>query len=181
MKKIISAVAAALMLAAGALEIPNGDFAAGQAAWTPQPAGSKLAIESASDGTNSLTISADKANSGATSGTIELAPEEAAGAFTLSLELQADAIESGVFGISVYPLDKAGKRINQVQLYLRSAKNQPMDWTKLKLAFGNGTAKKLPEGTAALQLRFSFYEKKGNVTGKVGIRGLQLEGVPQTK
>jgi len=160
-----------------ALEIPNGNFAAGLDRWEKQPAGSTVAVEDA-DGGKVLAVSAAKANSGVTSGKINLSPEEAAGSFTLALELKAEALPSGVFGISIYPLDKSGKRLKQISLLLRSVKDKTTDWRVLQLPFGSRTAKKLPEGTAALQLRFSFYEKSGNVTGKVWLRNLALSSKP---
>ncbi len=174
MKKITSIFAAAFLFGAvQALEIPNGDFADGLNRWEKQPAGSTVALEDVAGG-KVLALGTENANAGVISAGIALTPEEAAGSFTLALDLKADALSSGVFGISIYPVDKAGKRLGQISLLNRSDKDKAVDWKNLKLPFGASTAKPLPDGTAALQVRFSFYEKTGKVTGKVWIRNLVL-------
>ncbi|MGE4564588.1 MAG: hypothetical protein AB7F32_06945 [Victivallaceae bacterium] len=175
MTRLLSIFAATFLLGSVyGLEIPNGDFADGLNRWEKQPAGSTAALEDAPDGGKVLALGAVNANSGVTSASIGLTPEEAAGTLTLALDLKADALSSGIFGISIYPVDKAGKRLGQISIFSRSEKDKATDWKTLKLQFGARTAKPLPEGTAALQIRFSFYEKTGKVTGKVWVRNLAL-------
>lgn len=181
MTRLLSIFAAALLGSVSALEIPNGDFADGLKRWEKQPADSLAALEEASGLGKVLAVGAANANSGMTSGRIALTPEEAAGTLTLTLDLKAEALSSGIFGISIYPVDKAGKRLGQISLLTRSPKDPATDWKSLKLPFGNRTAKPLPEGTAALQIRFSFYEKTGKVTGKVWLRNLALSSAAAAK
>lgn len=182
MTRLLSIFAAAALLGSvSALEIPNGDFADGLKCWEKQPADSTAALEDTSGLGKVLALGAANANSGVTSAGIALTPEEAAGSLTLTLDLKAEVLSSGVFGISIYPVDKAGKRLGQISLLTRSPKNPATDWQSLKLPFGNRTAKPLPEGTAALQIRFSFYEKTGKVTGKVWLRKLALNSAAAVK
>ncbi|NQT12065.1 MAG: hypothetical protein HQ582_04920, partial [Planctomycetes bacterium] len=80
----------------------------------------------------------------------------------------------GVFAFSMYCFDANGKSLQQIAFYGLNTKSPAHDWRRLYGQFGPGTQHPLPEGTASICIRFSFYEAGGDCQGDVVVDNVIL-------
>ena len=90
-------------------------------------------------------------------------------AYEVFADLKNDGLQKGVFAFSMYCFDAAGKSLQQRVFTSLSTNSKPQDWLTKRGEFGPGTANPLPEGTASVCVRFSFYEATGDCQGKVTV------------
>lgn len=102
----------------------------------------------------------------------ELQPNQA---YCVEVQLKSEGLQKGVFAFSMYCFDANGKSLKQIAFYGLSTRSKPHDWKKRRGQFGPGTRNPLPEGTASVCIRFSFYEANGDCQGKVLVDDVNLQ------
>lgn len=96
-------------------------------------------------------------------------------AYQVEAQLKNEGLQKGVFAFSMYCYDAQGKLLQQIVFQGLNPKTAAYDWRTVRGVFGPGTANPLPEGTANVRLRFSFYEATGDCQGKVLVDAVRLE------
>ena len=96
-------------------------------------------------------------------------------AYRVEAQLKNEGLQKGVFAFSMYCFDAAGKSLKQIVFSSLSTSSKPHDWKRQRGEFGPGSRNPLPEGTASVCLRFSFYETNHDCQGKVLVDDVRLE------
>lgn len=163
--------AAACPLAAG--ELLNGDFKNGLANWTAAPA-SAAAVEEAPGVGPAAALTANGAIAALTGDPVELAPAQPSDPFSVELDFKNDDITVGSFGISLYAIDANDKQLKQVNL-LSVPATAARDWRKLRFRVNGASKIQLPEGTAKIAVRFSFWNPDKNPAGRILVANVVLK------
>jgi len=161
--------------AAGAAEkdaglLPNPGFDKEMSGWVFRPGDPSLAaiVDAGGERGKVLELHPDGKILGVETEKLELGKAlEADAAYEVTALLKNEEIKNGVFAFSMYCYDAAGKALRQIAFYGLNTKSAPHDWKRVRGEFGKGSANPLPEGTASICIRFSFYEKSGNCQAKV--------------
>jgi len=98
-------------------------------------------------------------------------------AYQVQAQLKLEGLQKGVFAFSMYCYDAQGKSLKQLVFHGLNPQSKPFDWRTITGEFGPGTATPLPEGTASVCVRFSFYEAKGDCQGKVLVDNVSLQAI----
>ncbi len=156
--------------------LPNPGFDSGMAGWVFRPGDeSQVGLTESGDTGTVLEMHPDGRILGVEAERLRLGEDlDAEQAYRVEVLLKNEGIEKGVFAYSMYCFDENGKSLKQFVFYPLNSKSQPLDWKKVRGEFGPGTANPLPESTATVALRFSFYEGSGDCRGKVLIDNVDL-------
>lgn len=176
MKTIFFALCAALFAAAGTLaagELLNGDFKNGLANWTATPAAAAAVEEVSGVGAAAVLTAAGKLAS-LTGDPVELAPAKTSDPFVVELDFKNEDITVGSFGISLYAIDANNKQLKQVSL-LSVPATAARDWRKLRFRVNGASKIQLPEGTAKIAVRFSFWNPDKNPAGRILVANVVLK------
>ncbi len=92
------------------------------------------------------------------------------------LECEATVSEQlgGYFSISADCMGADGKRVKQIIFVSTGPKNKPFDWRRIRLPFGKGTSREIPEGTVEVFFKFAFSSPKPVKLGVVEIRNFSV-------
>lgn len=175
MKTIFFALCAALFAAgtSAAGELLNGDFKNGLANWTAAPA-SAAAVEEAPGIGRAAALTANGAIASLTGDPVELAPAQPSDPFVVELDFKNEDITVGSFGISLYAIDANNKQLKQVAL-LSVPATAARDWRKLRFRVNGAGKIQLPEGTAKIAVRFSFWNPDKNPAGRILVANVMLK------
>jgi hypothetical protein len=164
-------VGAAASVVAAQLPV-NGSFKLDLKGWSIAPNKKFAKVINAGKGhETALELAPVKSNFGANSSKMIIGKDVPAGKpFVISFQTKVIEVSDGVFSPSLLLLDEKGKRIKQISM--RAGKGK---WRNTRNVFGGAYGRKLPKGAHSLVIRFSFWSKKNNVSGKVLIDNVSLE------
>lgn len=166
---LTSLFAGASLMAEPVNLLPVKDFAAGLTGWQLQPGPADFAT--VEPGGQIVRLAPQAANFGLDSAPLTVGTElDPAKAYVASAQLRNEGLTQGIFAFSICAYDAAGKRLAQMAAYNLNTKTPAHDWVTKSLTFGKGTPRLLPEGTATVRLRFSFYDPAGTPAGTVLVR-----------
>lgn len=149
------------------------DFTNGLTGWQLQPGPADFATVEAEG--QAVRLAPKDTNFGLDSAPLAVGTDlDPTKAYAASAELKNEGLSQGIFAFSVCAYDAAGKRLVQMSAYNLSSTTPPHDWVGKSLTFGKGTPRPLPEGTATVRLRFSFYDASGKPTGTVWVRNASV-------
>jgi len=98
--------------------------------------------------------------------------------YQVEAQLRSDGLQKGVFAFSMYCYDAQQRSLRQIVFASLNDKRPAHPWRRVTGRFGAGTENLLPEGTASVRLRFSFYEAGGDCRGLVLVDDVKLRPAP---
>ena len=99
------------------------------------------------------------------------------GTYAVEARLNCDGIQKGDFSAFVFLSDSSGKFL-RMYVYKRLRAGEPAaGWGKHALTFGKGSEHPFPEGSAWVNVRFSFHSPKGDCRGAVWVDDVSLREV----
>ena len=92
------------------------------------------------------------------------------------LECEAAVPEQlgGYFSISADCMGADGKRIKQLVFFAAGPKSKPFSWRRIRMPFGKGTSREIPEGTVEVFFKFAFSSSKPVKLGVAEIRNFSV-------
>jgi len=158
--------------------LPNGDFEKGMTGWIFAPGDDTKAKIADGGPLRGKYLDLDPSGDllGVQTDRLEIGKGlKADTAYDVSALIKNEGVENGVFAFSMYCYDAAGKSSRQIAFYSPNPKSVKHQWVKKQSQLGPGTANPLPEGTASICLRFSFYEKDKDCRARVMVDDVELK------